>query len=44
MQDQQHDRQAKTSQIFFIHKIEKPATMKMPIWNAQQLTKKIDDR
>jgi hypothetical protein len=25
----QYDRQAKTSQIFFIHKIEEPATMKM---------------
>ena len=28
----------------FIHKIEKPATMKMLIWNAQQMAKKIDNR
>jgi hypothetical protein len=28
----------------FIHKIEEPATMKMPIWNAQQMAKKIDNR
>jgi hypothetical protein len=28
----------------FIHEIEKPATMKMPIWNAQQMAKKIDNR
>ena len=40
----QYDRQAKTSQITLIHKIEKPATMKMPIWNAQQMDKKIDNR
>ena len=33
----QYDRQAKTSQIFFIHKIEEPATMEMPIWIAQQM-------
>jgi hypothetical protein len=26
----QYDRQTKTSQIFFINKIEEPATMKMP--------------
>jgi hypothetical protein len=25
-------------------KIEKPATMKMPIWNAQQMATKIDNR
>jgi hypothetical protein len=40
----QYDRQAKTSQIAFIHKIEKPATMKMSIWNAQQMAKKINNR
>jgi hypothetical protein len=40
----QYDRQAKTPQIAFIHKIEKPATMKMPIWNAQQMAKKINNR
>jgi len=40
----QYDRQAKTSQIFFIHKIEEPATMEMSIWNAQQLAKMIDNR
>jgi hypothetical protein len=40
----QYDRQAKTSQTAFIHEIEKPATMKMPIWNAQQMAKKIDNR
>jgi hypothetical protein len=28
----------------FIHEIEKPTTMKMPIWNAQQMAKKIDNR
>jgi hypothetical protein len=28
----------------FIHEIEEPATMKMPIWNAQQMAKKIDNR
>jgi hypothetical protein len=28
----------------FIHEIEKPATMKMSIWNAQQMAKKIDNR
>jgi hypothetical protein len=27
----------------FIHEIEKPATMKMLIWNAQQMAKKIDN-
>jgi hypothetical protein len=27
----------------FIHKIEELATMKMPIWNAQQMAKKIDN-
>jgi hypothetical protein len=27
-----------------IHEIEKLATMKMPIWNAQQMGKKIDNR
>jgi hypothetical protein len=27
----------------FIHEIE-PATMKVPIWNAQQMAKKIDNR
>jgi hypothetical protein len=40
----QQDRQAKTSQFFFIHKIEKPTTMKMPIWNAQQMAKEIENR
>ena len=40
----QYDRQDKTSQIDFIHKIEKPSTMKMPIWNTQQMAKKIDNR
>jgi hypothetical protein len=40
----QYDRQAKTYQIFFIHKIEEPTTMKMSIWNAQQMAKKIDNR
>ena len=40
----QYDRQAKTSQIFFIHKIEEPTTMEMPIWNAQQMAKMIDNR
>ena len=40
----QYDRQAKTSQIFFIHKIEAPATMEMSIWNAQQMAKMIDNR
>ena len=40
----QYDRQAKTSQTAFIHEIERPATMKMPIWNAQQMAKKIDNR
>ena len=40
----QYDRQPKTSQISFIHKIEKPATMKMPIWNAQPMAKKINNR
>jgi hypothetical protein len=40
----QYDRQAKTSEIFFIHKIEEPATMEMPIWNAQQMAKMIDNR
>jgi hypothetical protein len=39
-----YDRQAKTSQIDFIQKIEKPATMKMSIWNAQQMAKKINNR
>ena len=28
----------------FIHKIEEPATMEMPIWNAQQMAMKIDNR
>jgi hypothetical protein len=28
----------------FIHKIEEPATMKMLIWNAQQMAMKIDNR
>jgi hypothetical protein len=28
----------------FIHEIEKPATMKLLIWNAQQMAKKIDNR
>ena len=28
----------------FIHEIEKPTTMKMSIWNAQQMAKKIDNR
>jgi hypothetical protein len=28
----------------FIHEIEKLATMKMSIWNAQQMAKKIDNR
>jgi hypothetical protein len=28
----------------FIHEIEKLATMKMMIWNAQQMAKKIDNR
>jgi hypothetical protein len=28
----------------FIHKIEEPAIMKIPIWNAQQMAKKIDNR
>jgi hypothetical protein len=28
----------------FIHEIEEPATMKMSIWNAQQMAKKIDNR
>jgi hypothetical protein len=28
----------------FIHKIEESATMKMLIWNAQQMAKKIDNR
>jgi hypothetical protein len=28
----------------FIHEIDEPATMKMPIWNAQQMAKKIDNR
>jgi hypothetical protein len=28
----------------FIHKIEEPATMEMPIWNAQQMDVKIDNR
>jgi hypothetical protein len=27
----------------FIHEIEEPATMKMSIWNAQQMAKKIDN-
>ena len=40
----QYDRQAKTYQIFFIHEIEKPAAMKMSIWNAQHMAKKIDNR
>jgi hypothetical protein len=40
----QYDKQDKTSQINFIHKIEKPATMKMSIWNAQQMAKKINNR
>jgi hypothetical protein len=40
----QYDRQAKTSQTAFIHEIEKPATMKMLIWNAQQMAKMIDNR
>jgi hypothetical protein len=28
----------------FIHEIEELATMKMPIWNAQQMAKKIENR
>ena len=28
----------------FIHKIEEPATMEMPIWNAQQMAMKINNR
>ena len=28
----------------FIHEIEEPATMKMPIWNAQHMANKIDNR
>jgi len=40
----QYDRQDKTSQIACIHKIEKPATMKMSIRNAQQMAKKINNR
>jgi hypothetical protein len=28
----------------FIHEIENPATMKMLIWNAQYMAKKIDNR
>ena len=40
----QYDRQSKTSQTTFIHEIEKPATMKMPIWNAQHMDKMIDNR
>ena len=40
----QYDRQAKTSQTAFIHEIEKPATMKMPIRNAQRMAKKINNR
>jgi hypothetical protein len=28
----------------FIHEIEKRATMKMPIWNAQQMANKIENR
>jgi hypothetical protein len=28
----------------FIHEIETPAAMKMSIWNAQQMAKKIDNR
>ena len=28
----------------FIHKIEEPPKMKMPIWNTQQMAKKIDNR
>ena len=28
----------------FIHEIEKPATMKMLIWNTQQMAKKMDNR
>jgi hypothetical protein len=28
----------------FIPEIEEPATMKMSIWNTQQLAKKIDNR
>jgi hypothetical protein len=28
----------------FIHEIEKPATMKMPIWNDQQMAKNIENR
>jgi hypothetical protein len=28
----------------FIHEIEEPATMKMSIWNAQQMANKIDNR
>ena len=28
----------------FIHKIEELVIMKMPIWNAQQMAKKIDNR
>ena len=39
-----YDKQAKTSQTTFVREIEKPATMKMPIWNAQQMAKKIDNR
>jgi hypothetical protein len=39
-----YDKQAKTSQIFFIDKIEEPATMEMSIWNAQQMAKIIENR
>jgi hypothetical protein len=28
----------------FIHEIEEPATMKMPIWNAQQMAPRKDNR
>jgi hypothetical protein len=28
----------------FIHEIEKPAIMKMPIWNSQQMAKKIENK
>jgi hypothetical protein len=28
----------------FIHEIEKPSTMKMPIWNSQQMAKNIENR
>jgi hypothetical protein len=28
----------------FIHAIEETATMNMPIWNSQQMAKKIDNR